>query len=688
MPYYILYTALLLAGCFFAGAWLACLTRKAIPSKRPALATAAAGAGSAALTAREMASTPDAGEQPVPTSGLFGDRDAAEQAEVDQVALADDGPIIDPQPSAAEEIMPSSDATAEPVAEPEGVHTSSDDAEVGDEPTGSAAAETTEPASAETPEPAEADASPAPDTEEISASVSDDDGSGTPDMEETQKDVADASESVSSAVAAATAAAAAAVAAARASAADVEASDDVGTAGAASETNELPSPDIDDFDVDAFVAAEADGPVDDETFEAGAPAPDVDKPEIAEDSKPKPISLDDPEPQNTDDVVEPAVSDDDAAPTAEPIESDEATEANAASDSAGLGGAIAAGLAGAAAVAAAADDTGDVEEVAVATPVVDASSSPDDLTRIKGIDAETSATLNDIGITTYRQIADLDAAGVARVNSEFARPARVSREGWIEQAALLGAGRETFFSGRQSGRARSSIPLAVTAPVAKPEPAAVEQTTDDVVVDAVVSPATAVTSVAAAGAGAALSGNAASVDATDRDGAMSMSERGGDDFTSASQDQTVDNAEPETTGTDEAEADADAPTALRDRLPRSERVDPERDDQRFEGGGQRSTWAERQRARRGRREDRDDGRSARSGGGRVLSSAPSDDLKRIRGIGVVIEKKLNAMGVYSYEQIAGWGEQDIAAVNDVLDFKGRIENENWIAQAKLLAETG
>ena len=69
------------------------------------------------------------------------------------------------------------------------------------------------------------------------------------------------------------------------------------------------------------------------------------------------------------------------------------------------------------------------------------------------------------------------------------------------------------------------------------------------------------------------------------------------------------------------------------------------------------------------------------------SSAP-DDLKRIRGIGVLLERKLNAMGVVTYEQIANWTADDVGAVNSKLEFKGRIERENWIEQARILASGG
>jgi predicted flap endonuclease-1-like 5' DNA nuclease len=71
-------------------------------------------------------------------------------------------------------------------------------------------------------------------------------------------------------------------------------------------------------------------------------------------------------------------------------------------------------------------------------------------------------------------------------------------------------------------------------------------------------------------------------------------------------------------------------------------------------------------------------------------SAPAkpDDLKRIRGVGLLIERKLNAMGIATYEQIANWTADDVGMVNAKLEFKGRIERENWIEQARILASGG
>jgi len=65
-----------------------------------------------------------------------------------------------------------------------------------------------------------------------------------------------------------------------------------------------------------------------------------------------------------------------------------------------------------------------------------------------------------------------------------------------------------------------------------------------------------------------------------------------------------------------------------------------------------------------------------------------DDLKKILGIGSVLEDKLNDMGIYHFSQIAEFTEQDIASVNTHLNFPGRIERDEWVAQAKELMAGG
>ncbi|MFN3260198.1 MAG: hypothetical protein ACE37J_06530 [Pikeienuella sp.] len=63
----------------------------------------------------------------------------------------------------------------------------------------------------------------------------------------------------------------------------------------------------------------------------------------------------------------------------------------------------------------------------------------------------------------------------------------------------------------------------------------------------------------------------------------------------------------------------------------------------------------------------------------------ADDLKKIKGVGPVLEGKLHALGVLTYAQIAGWSAEDVARVDEQLNFKGRIEREGWIEQAKALS---
>ncbi|WP_138934227.1 50S ribosomal protein L21 [Roseovarius arcticus] len=63
-----------------------------------------------------------------------------------------------------------------------------------------------------------------------------------------------------------------------------------------------------------------------------------------------------------------------------------------------------------------------------------------------------------------------------------------------------------------------------------------------------------------------------------------------------------------------------------------------------------------------------------------------DDLKKLSGVGPALEKKLHENGVTSFAQIAKWSDADVAEMDEKLSFKGRIEREGWIDQAKELAK--
>ncbi len=72
--------------------------------------------------------------------------------------------------------------------------------------------------------------------------------------------------------------------------------------------------------------------------------------------------------------------------------------------------------------------------------------------------------------------------------------------------------------------------------------------------------------------------------------------------------------------------------------------------------------------------------AARAGG--------ADDLKLLKGVGPKLEGTLNELGVYHFDQVAGWRKKEIEWVDDRLKFKGRIERDEWIKQAKVLAKGG
>lgn len=64
----------------------------------------------------------------------------------------------------------------------------------------------------------------------------------------------------------------------------------------------------------------------------------------------------------------------------------------------------------------------------------------------------------------------------------------------------------------------------------------------------------------------------------------------------------------------------------------------------------------------------------------------TDELKRIKGIGTVIEATLNELGIFQFRQIAEWTDENIAWVEHFLAFPGRISRENWVQQAQALAQ--
>ena len=69
----------------------------------------------------------------------------------------------------------------------------------------------------------------------------------------------------------------------------------------------------------------------------------------------------------------------------------------------------------------------------------------------------------------------------------------------------------------------------------------------------------------------------------------------------------------------------------------------------------------------------------------TATEAEKDDLKMISGIGPFIEKRLNALDIYTFRQISKFTARDIETINvAIIYFSGRIERDEWVAQAREL----
>lgn len=116
----------------------------------------------------------------------------------------------------------------------------------------------------------------------------------------------------------------------------------------------------------------------------------------------------------------------------------------------------------------------------------------------------------------------------------------------------------------------------------------------------------------------------------------------------------------------------------------------------FPGRIQRDGWVQQARTLAGEPEDKEtqalrrvQGRAKEINFGRIGTASPrmADDLKRIKGIGPFIEKKLNAIGIYTFAQISRFTPEDDEKVNEVIEFfPGRIRRDDWRGQAEKLAQ--
>jgi len=72
----------------------------------------------------------------------------------------------------------------------------------------------------------------------------------------------------------------------------------------------------------------------------------------------------------------------------------------------------------------------------------------------------------------------------------------------------------------------------------------------------------------------------------------------------------------------------------------------------------------------------------------TAKEAEKDDLKMISGIGPFIEERLCALNIFTFRQISNFTAQDIETINDaIIYFSGRIDRDEWVAQAKELVQS-
>jgi predicted flap endonuclease-1-like 5' DNA nuclease len=317
----------------------------------------------------------------------------------------------------------------------------------------------------------------------------------------------------------------------------------------------------------------------------------------------------------------------------------------------------------------------------------------DDLTRIRGIDRALETRLHALGVRSFAQIAAWRAEDVGRFGAELNAKGRIAQENWIEQAQVLAGGGETSYSRRIAQRER---------PSAEPAPELGERPSLPLAGAG-----------AAAAAAAALKGkdNLQRIAGIDGDLERRLNAEGverysqiaawsGDEAARFDRQLGLDGRIARDYWIEQAQIlGRGSETAFSRALDRLNREGP-RPVSHPEAVDR--TAAKVQDSARQPRGDISRLRSVKSEAYRAAEGATSlpsaatgsgaargaDDLKRIRGIGVLIEKRLNAMAITRYEQIAHWTAEYIERVSNRLDFKGRIERENWIEQARILASGG
>lgn len=319
----------------------------------------------------------------------------------------------------------------------------------------------------------------------------------------------------------------------------------------------------------------------------------------------------------------------------------------------------------------------EIEEEDIAAPLPEAIPEPvilapieggDDFQRIRAIDSQLEQRLKAEGIDSFEHIATWSNADVQRVSQKLGIPGRIDREQWVEQAQILAKGGETYYSRNRLAalKAASPAPKPEIAEALESQPVqSSEQPSEDLTspVETANNSANLETvseQVSSASEPSAQLSGVAAVSQVRSVAEMAAAAAAAIAAASASVTRGLKPIEP-ISPLSKVDPKISIPAKLSDAIKEKEAA-----------SAPVVAPAEAQPPRP---------MSAASQG-------PSDDLKRIRGVGVLIEKRLNAMGISRYDQIANWTSGDIDRVSQMLEFKGRIEREGWVEQARILLNGG
>ena len=302
----------------------------------------------------------------------------------------------------------------------------------------------------------------------------------------------------------------------------------------------------------------------------------------------------------------------------------------------------------------------------------------DDLQRIRAIDADTERRLQGINVRRFDDIARWTPADINRVNQALGLTGRIDREQWIEQAQILAKGGETYYSRNRAAAVRGPAQTADSAP------AAAAPTAQQTVAAATAAAAAAASAPKTAGAAPAAPAPSAPQPAASQSQSTAAAPA------SAPQGLPQGRSVAEMAAAAAAAIAAASASVTRGIRP-IEPISPmSRANPNISMPAKLSDAIKDKEVKPAAAPAAPAAAAPKDAGPAKPASADAggDDLKRIRGIGVLIEKRLNAVGITTYNNIANWTSGDIDRISQTLDFKGRIERENWVEQARILSSGG